>query len=149
MIAFALQTVALLIVAFVGGCFLGSLARGLHARRSVPVPAQSGQLPAASRPTRPRTGKRTRSADTPRKPAAASPNDDLKLLSGVGSKLEQKPNRAGVTSFAQIARWTREDIASFDERLNFRGRIEREKWVEQAKALAAGRETDFSRRGKK
>lgn len=66
MIAFALQTVALLIVAFVGGCFLGSLARGLHARRSVPVPAQSGELPAASRPARPRTGKHTRSAGTPK-----------------------------------------------------------------------------------
>ena len=44
MIAFALQTVALLIVAFVGGCFLGSLARGLHARRSVPVPAPAGAM---------------------------------------------------------------------------------------------------------
>ncbi len=42
-----------------------------------------------------------------------------------------------MTSFAQIAAWTEEDIAAFDEKLSFKGRIEREGWVEQAKALAA------------
>ena len=150
MTAFALQTVALLIVAFVGGCFLGCWARGLHARGSVPVPAEAGEVPATNRPAQRRSGKRARSAGvrTPRKPAA-SPKDDLKLLSGVGPKLEKKLNRAGVRTFAQIARWTGEDIAAFDKRLDFRGRIEREKWVEQAKALAAGRETQLSRGTKK
>ncbi len=68
-------------------------------------------------------------------PAAAA--DDLKKLSGVGPALEKKLLAAGVTSFAQIAAWTEEDIAAFDEKLSFKGRIEREGWVEQAKALAA------------
>ena len=62
--------------------------------------------------------------------------DDLKLLSGVGPALEKKLHEAGVTSFAQIASWTAADIAEFDEKLSFKGRIERENWVEQAKELA-------------
>jgi predicted flap endonuclease-1-like 5' DNA nuclease len=71
-------------------------------------------------------------------PAAAAAADDLKQLSGVGPALEKKLHAAGVTSFAQIAAWTEADIAEFDEKLNFKGRIEREGWVEQAKALAEG-----------
>ena len=66
--------------------------------------------------------------------------DDLKQLSGVGPALEKKLHAAGITSFAQIAAWTEEDIAKFDEELSFKGRIEREGWVEQATALAAEKE---------
>jgi len=69
---------------------------------------------------------------------AASGGDDLKLLSGVGPALEKKLHEAGVTSFAQVAAWTPEDVESFDEKLSFKGRIEREGWVEQAKELAKG-----------
>ncbi|WP_460273541.1 50S ribosomal protein L21 [Celeribacter sp. ULVN23_4] len=68
-------------------------------------------------------------------PAAAGA-DDLKKLSGVGPALEKKLLAAGVTSFAQIAAWSEADIAEFDEKLSFKGRIEREGWVEQAKELA-------------
>ena len=71
-------------------------------------------------------------------PAEASGADDLKKLSGVGPALEKKLHAAGVTSFAQIAAWTEADIAAFDEKLNFKGRIEREGWVDQAKTLAEG-----------
>ncbi|MEL6551451.1 MAG: 50S ribosomal protein L21 [Pseudomonadota bacterium] len=70
-------------------------------------------------------------------PKAASGADDLKELSGVGPALEKKLLAAGVTSFAQIAAWTEEDVAAMDEQLNFKGRIEREGWIEQAKAKAA------------
>jgi len=62
--------------------------------------------------------------------------DDLKALSGVGPALEKKLIAGGITSFAQIAAWTEADIAEFDEKLSFKGRIEREGWVEQAKKLA-------------
>ena len=73
-------------------------------------------------------------------PKAAAGSDDLKLLSGVGPALEKKLHENGVTSFAQIAAWGDADIAEFDEKLSFKGRIEREGWVEQAKALAAEKE---------
>lgn len=67
---------------------------------------------------------------------AAAGADDLKALSGVGPALEKKLHENGVTSFAQIAAWTEADVAEMDEKLSFKGRIEREGWIEQAKKLA-------------
>jgi len=75
----------------------------------------------------------------PKKAAKAdAAGDDLKALSGVGPALEKKLHEAGVTTFAQVAAWTEADIADMDEKLSFKGRIEREGWVEQAKELAKG-----------
>jgi large subunit ribosomal protein L21 len=71
-------------------------------------------------------------------PAATAGSDDLKTLSGVGPALEKKLHAAGVTSFAQIAAWTPEDVAAMDEKLSFKGRIEREGWIAQAAELAKG-----------
>lgn len=71
-------------------------------------------------------------------PAAASgEGDDLTQLSGVGPALLKKLNAAGITTFAQIAAWTEADVADFDEKLSFKGRIEREGWIAQAKELAS------------
>jgi large subunit ribosomal protein L21 len=69
---------------------------------------------------------------------AAAGVDDLKQLSGVGPALEKKLHAAGVITFAQIADWTADDVAAMDEKLSFKGRIEREGWIEQAKELAKG-----------
>lgn len=74
------------------------------------------------------------------KAEASGAADDLKQLSGVGPALEKKLHANGVTTFAQIASWGAEEIAEFDEKLSFKGRIEREGWVEQAKALVDGKE---------
>ena len=70
------------------------------------------------------------------KTKAAKGGDDLKLLSGVGPALEKKLHESGVTTFAQIAAWTPEDVAAMDEKLSFKGRIEREGWIAQAAELA-------------
>lgn len=72
------------------------------------------------------------------KAAAVMAGDDLKQLSGVGPALEKKLHAAGVTTFAQVAAWTEADVAAMDEKLSFKGRIEREGWIEQAKELAKG-----------
>jgi len=72
--------------------------------------------------------------------------DDLKKLKGVGPKLEQTLNELGFFHFDQIAAWTQAQIAWVDSRLSFKGRIERDGWVDQAKALASGEETEFSKR---
>ncbi|TYC58586.1 NADH-quinone oxidoreductase subunit NuoE [Rhodobacterales bacterium] len=72
--------------------------------------------------------------------------DDLKKLKGVGPKLESTLNDLGFFHFDQVASWGPEEIAWVDSRLTFKGRIERDGWVEQAKLLAAGEETDFSKR---
>ncbi|MGH1427135.1 MAG: helix-hairpin-helix domain-containing protein [Arenicella sp.] len=57
-------------------------------------------------------------------------------IDGIGPVIEKKLVAAGVTTIAQIAAWTAEDIAKFDEELSFKGRIEREEWVKQAQAKA-------------
>ncbi|RFP89739.1 NADH-quinone oxidoreductase subunit E [Rhodobacteraceae bacterium 63075] len=75
--------------------------------------------------------------------------DDLKLISGVGPKLEQTLNELGFWHFDQIAEWGLEEIAWVDNRLRFKGRIERDDWMSQAKTLAEGGETEFSKKKKK
>jgi len=91
--------------------------------------------------------------ETPAAPAAASGDrpammldapdggqaDDLKKISGVGPKLEQTLNELGIWHYEQVAKLKKKDIAWVDERLRFKGRIERDDWVGQAKALAKGK----------
>ncbi len=74
--------------------------------------------------------------------------DDLKMLKGVGPKLEQKLNELGVYHYDQIAAWKPEHVAWVDARLKFKGRIERDGWIEQAGKLASGEETEFAERAK-
>jgi len=62
--------------------------------------------------------------------------DDLKLIVGVGPVLERMLHTLGVTTFRQIARWNERDVAEFDAKLpEFPGRIVRDQWVTQARAL--------------
>lgn len=71
--------------------------------------------------------------------------DDLKRIKGVGVKIESALNELGIYTFAQIASWGREEVQWVDEHLVFKGRIDREEWIEQAKILADGEETEFSK----
>ncbi|APO67161.1 hypothetical protein IE4872_CH01517 [Rhizobium gallicum] len=74
----------------------------------------------------------------PKKPAArAKKADDLKLIAGIGPKLEQVLNAKGIRTFAEIAAWTDAEIAKLDAELGFNGRIARDDWTGQAKALCA------------
>jgi predicted flap endonuclease-1-like 5' DNA nuclease len=72
--------------------------------------------------------------------------DDLKKISGVGPKLETTLNDLGIFHFRQIAAWTEKEAEWVDGYLSFKGRIGREKWIEQAKTLASGDDTEFSKR---
>lgn len=67
------------------------------------------------------------------KAAAKAGADDLSKISGVGPVLVGKLNALGITTFQQIADFTAEDIERVDGELNFKGRIERDDWVAQAK----------------
>lgn len=64
--------------------------------------------------------------------------DDLKLISGVGPKLETLLHDNGVFHFDQIAAWNSEEIAYMDDQLSFKGRIERDEWLKQAAELMKG-----------
>ena len=66
--------------------------------------------------------------------------DDLKKISGVGPKLEGLLHENGVFHFDQVAAWTADEIAYMDDKLSFKGRIERDNWIEQAAKLAAEQE---------
>ncbi|MCW5725437.1 MAG: hypothetical protein KIS81_10855 [Maricaulaceae bacterium] len=72
-------------------------------------------------------------------PAANDPDgDDLETIRGLGPKAAAALRAAGVDSFAKLAAWTDAEVAEWDERLNARGRIARDGWVKQAKALSGG-----------
>ncbi len=71
-------------------------------------------------------------------PAAASGEDDLTKISGVGPVLAGKLAEIGFSTIAQIAELTAEQVNEIDEKLNFKGRIEREDWIGQAKSMIAG-----------
>lgn len=66
--------------------------------------------------------------------------DDLKLIKGIGPKLELLCHKLGFYHFDQIAHWTDAEIAWVDENLEgFKGRVTRDEWVKQARDLAAGK----------
>ena len=64
--------------------------------------------------------------------------DNLKRISGVGPKLESTLNGLGIYKFSQVAKWTKSERDWVDGYLKFKGRIERDDWIRQAKALAKG-----------
>lgn len=87
-------------------------------------------------------GRRPEGLDAPRDGSA----DDLKMIKGIGPKLEQMLNGMGFWHFDQLAGWGSEELAWVDENLEgFKGRATRDEWVAQAKILSTGGETDFSR----
>ena len=69
--------------------------------------------------------------------------DDLEMIAGVGPKLADTLNSLGIYHFDQIADWQEGDVTWVDTHLNFPGRIVRENWIEQAKALAIGGRDEY------
>ena len=97
------------------------------------APAEDSAKPAAA-PTK---------LDGPRDGEA----DDLKQIKGVGPKMEQLLNSMGFYHFDQVGNWTDSEVAWVDDNLEgFKGRVSRDNWVDQAKLLAAGGETEFSKK---
>jgi NADH-quinone oxidoreductase subunit E len=64
--------------------------------------------------------------------------DNLRQISGIGPEIEGLLHEMGIWRFQQIADFTATEVAWVDERLRFKGRIDREDWIEQAKVLAGG-----------
>ena len=110
------------------------------------IASGSGAKPAMAeaKPKRKSAAKRTPATGK----KSATKKDDLKKISGVGPTIEKKLHNMGVTRYRQIANWKAADINKADDALNFKGRIKRENWVKQAKILASGGETEFSKRQK-
>ena len=96
-------------------------------KAAAPKPNAAAASPEAGAEKKPRTMK------APRKSGA----DDLKRISGVGPKLEGVLNELGFWHFDQISKWTDAEVQWVDSRLKFKGRIERDNWIDQASKLAA------------
>jgi large subunit ribosomal protein L21 len=86
--------------------------------------------PAAEKPAKAKPAKKAA--------AAAEGADDLSKISGVGPVIVGKLHGEGITTFAQIAKWTDADVEAIEEKLSFKGRVGREDWIAQAKELAKG-----------
>ncbi|MEM5430304.1 DUF3141 domain-containing protein [Cupriavidus oxalaticus] len=67
-----------------------------------------------------------------------APPDDLASLTGVGPRTAEKLNHLGIRRYAQLAALEPEEAAWLDLKLNARGRVMREAWVEQARAHLNG-----------
>ena len=120
--------------------FDGSLARKLKS-----IPNAPGSVPAPE----------TKKPEPALAPVLAKPDiveisdadrEDLKRIKGIGPKNEDQLNALGIYTFVQIAEWSPQNIDWVEDHLSFPGRIEREDWIAQATALAAGKETEFSKR---
>ena len=84
------------------------------------------------------------------KEARGGAPDDLKMIKGVGPKLEALLHSMGFFHFDQVASWGADEVAWVDQNLEgFKGRVSRDDWVPQAAALARGEATEFSQRAKK
>ncbi len=75
--------------------------------------------------------------------------DNLTKIKGIGIKIDEALNGIGIYHFDQIAAWTEENMAWADKALAFPGRARRDDWAGQAKLLAEGKETEFSKRVEK
>ena len=101
-------------------------------------PAKAAKKPAVKKPAPTKEEKPASTGDRGRVYETAPDTvDDLKKISGVGPALEEKLNGFGIYTFAQIAEWSQENIDTFDDLLSFKGRIERDNWIDQAKEFSA------------
>ncbi len=108
--------------------------------RSEPAPAEPSVAEAPRATEGPTQSDATAVAEAEPELLTAAPDegaDDLKRISGVGPKLEGLLNSMGIYTFAQVAAWTPENIAWVDDRLKFKGRIDRDDWLGQARKFAA------------
>jgi predicted flap endonuclease-1-like 5' DNA nuclease len=113
----------------------------------------SGTQDSASAPSASNSGVQEDTNEGSKPEALSAPKggkaDNLKEIKGVGPKLETMLNDMGFYHFDQIANWGPEEVAWVDANIKgFKGRVSRDNWVDQAKTLASGGETEFSKRAR-
>ena len=85
------------------------------------------------------TGKKAEVKLSVAKAAIAAGADDISLIGGIGPKIHKALTEMGITTFAQVAAWTPEDVTRIETDIKQKGRVAREEWIEQAKELMAGK----------
>ncbi|WP_029040253.1 hypothetical protein [Cucumibacter marinus] len=116
-----------------------AVADGGDAKKDAKAEAEGGEAPkpadldaAAEADARAGAGARPKGLSEPR----GGNKDDLKQIKGIGPKIEDTLNGLGIFHFDQVAVWDRKTIDWVDSYLSFKGRIDREEWVSQAKELS-------------
>ena len=144
-----IEIALLLLVVFLIGCVIGYLARGFavllksrnkdEAQPAAPADQEkevsvSTSAPVSETPVEPSDIDKEAPTllDAPRQ----GTKDNLQQILGIGPKIETTLNSIGVFHFDQIAAWDQKSVHWVDEKLSFKGRIDREKWVQQASALS-------------
>src|SRR5690606_29011063 len=108
------------------------------------APAKPGAVSGAAKPRAAKAEKPSLDdANRPKGIDKPATFDDLKLISGVGPKIEGILHELGIYTFGQVAGWKVAEREWVDGYLNFKGRIERDDWVRQAEALARGGEAEY------
>ncbi|MFZ1814762.1 MAG: ATP-binding cassette domain-containing protein [Rhizobiaceae bacterium] len=133
-------------------------------RRASATTAKSAKAPASKAPTAKAPAAKAPAAKAAKAPASKAPAlipgatsnalakpkggkaDNLTLIKGIGKVNEKKLNDHGIYHFDQIAAWKKADVTAAEAYLEFDGRIGREDWIAQAKKLAKGGQTEFSKR---
>lgn len=150
-----IETALLILVAFLVGCVIGYLLRLIFSAPATEKPAErktasaspvSKSAPSAAAgaaATKPAEKSGAAVANADGKPAGLDAprdgrKDNLKQIKGIGPKIEGQLNELGIFHIDQVAAWDKKTIQWVDGYLSFKGRIDREKWVPQAKELAKG-----------
>lgn len=179
MIIFLIQAAILIAIAYVIGCMFGSLFHKWFAKAPATsavtasnfIPQQKKPLSGTVAPTakiskpkntkvvKPTPVKASTAKPQPSKDTAATDkivdmpkvvaDDNLKKIKGIGAQNEARLKKAGISTFEQISKLSPSAQKELGDRLSFPGRMERENWVDQAKTLAKGGDTAFSKRVKK
>lgn len=99
------------------------------------APGDAPEVAATAQPqmgvTAPAQGKEPLRLDAPRN----GQGDDLQKITGIGPVLEKKLNEMGIWHYSQIAQWSEAEIVWIDDALSFKGRVERDDWIGQARSL--------------
>ena len=96
-------------------------------------------LTGGAKPTGKKAEVKAKAAPVALAAAGAAGADDISLIGGIGPKIFAALTDMGITTFAQIAAWTPEDVTRIEADIKQKGRVAREEWIEQAKELMAGK----------
>lgn len=134
------QILAFLIIAIVLGFILGFAIRGISCnRRIAETDAEAARLRRDIREMQIRAVAAEQKAAQIQAESLHGGPDDLTRIRGIATVIEKRLHDLGITTFEQIADFTAVDIQRINEELDFKGRIERDRWVEQAREIVKQR----------
>ena len=96
-------------------------------------------LTGGAKPTGKKAEVKAKAAPVALAATGAAGADDISLIAGIGPKIYAALTDMGITTFAQVAAWTPEDVTRIEADIKQKGRVAREEWIEQAKELMAGK----------